>query len=290
MRYISRRCHYTLFRALAESVAMLSLEPPIDAEYKRVLANLPLPGGVDKPDLGALTMRDVIRAHFEIVNRFYMEGEGLGGVGPRDIGLLESAVARQHVSFGGQRKWGSMFEMAATLFFGLIKNHPFHDANKRTALLSMLYQLHQVGWCPSINEQEIENFTVDIAENNLGKHRYYRELKKNKSLDAEVRFIARYLKRHTRKIDLTHRVITYRELQVILAKNQFEMANPQDNHIDIIKHDERVKRRLFGFIEEKVPITTRVGRIGFPRWTAEVARGDIKNIRELTGLTAKKRS
>jgi hypothetical protein len=116
---------------------MLSLEPEIDAEFNRIVAQLP--ETTEGEGLYALGVVDVLRAHFLVANHFYLEGHGLGGIGPRDIDLLYSAVNRQYVAFDGHVKWKDQFEICATLFYGLIKNHPFYDANKRTAFLSALY-------------------------------------------------------------------------------------------------------------------------------------------------------
>ncbi|RLA43331.1 MAG: type II toxin-antitoxin system death-on-curing family toxin [Gammaproteobacteria bacterium] len=55
-----------------------------------------------------------------------------GGVGIRDEGLLESALSRPIQKFSHEPK-PSIFELAASYSFGLAKNHPFVDGNKRTA-------------------------------------------------------------------------------------------------------------------------------------------------------------
>ncbi|ULQ48124.1 type II toxin-antitoxin system death-on-curing family toxin [Flagellatimonas centrodinii] len=54
---------------------------------------------------------------------------GLPGV--RDDNMLESALARpRHLHhYSG----GDVFALAASLAFGIARNHPFSDANKRTA-------------------------------------------------------------------------------------------------------------------------------------------------------------
>jgi death on curing protein len=58
-----------------------------------------------------------------------------GGLpGLRDVGLLEGALDRPRSLFA-YRPQCSIFELAASLCVGLAKNHAFHDANKRTALL-----------------------------------------------------------------------------------------------------------------------------------------------------------
>lgn len=58
-----------------------------------------------------------------------------GGAGLRDAGMLASALERPI------NKWAyegaGLPELAAAYAFGLAKNHPFIDGNKRTALLAL---------------------------------------------------------------------------------------------------------------------------------------------------------
>jgi death-on-curing protein len=54
-----------------------------------------------------------------------------GGDGVRDMSLLESAMARpQNVAAYGDP---DVAELAASYAFGIARNHPFVDGNKRTA-------------------------------------------------------------------------------------------------------------------------------------------------------------
>ena len=59
--------------------------------------------------------------------RLLAEFGGLGGI--RDEGLLDSALARpaQLLAYGRP----NLFELAAAYAFGLVRNHPFLDGNKR---------------------------------------------------------------------------------------------------------------------------------------------------------------
>ncbi|MEO8460561.1 MAG: type II toxin-antitoxin system death-on-curing family toxin [Dokdonella sp.] len=67
-----------------------------------------------------------------IHERQLAEHGGRGGV--RDEGLLESAIARpQQVHAYGNP---DLADLAATLAFGLARNHPFVDGNKRTAAVA----------------------------------------------------------------------------------------------------------------------------------------------------------
>ena len=58
-----------------------------------------------------------------------------GASGLRDEGLLDSALARplNLLAYGDP----SLAELAAAYGFGLAKNHPFVDGNKRTAFLAV---------------------------------------------------------------------------------------------------------------------------------------------------------
>jgi death-on-curing protein len=55
-----------------------------------------------------------------------------GGVGVRDNGLLQSAMARPQNAFH-YNQIVSLTRLSAAYMFGIAKNHPFVDGNKRTA-------------------------------------------------------------------------------------------------------------------------------------------------------------
>jgi death-on-curing protein len=61
--------------------------------------------------------------------------ENFGGArGLRDEGLLESALARpQNLAVYGEP---DVFALAAAYAFGIVRNHPFVDGNKRAAFLA----------------------------------------------------------------------------------------------------------------------------------------------------------
>lgn len=74
----------------------------------------------------------------DIVLDFHAEQLALfgGADGIRDRGLLESALARPIDKLGyGENAIGVL---AAAYGFGIARNHPFIDGNKRTALASMV--------------------------------------------------------------------------------------------------------------------------------------------------------
>jgi len=261
---------------------MIIEEPGILAEYERWSKQIG-PHDPYRDDL-RLGIDDVIRAHFLIADFFYSEGHGMGGIGPKDINLLHSALHRQHASYGGQFKWEAPLEVAATLFYGLIKDHPFHDANKRTAFLTLLFQLQNFGLVPTVSKKELEDFAVAVAEDAIRKHRRFQDLDK-KVDDPHVQYIAHYLKSNTRKIDKRYYCVTYKKLKSILNKYGYDLQNPIDNHIDIVRIFER--KKIFGF-GVKETIGVKVTQIGFPGWSKQVGKGAINSVRKATNLVYEK--
>ena len=68
---------------------------------------------------------------------------GLSGV--RDQGMLESATDRARNRFLYDED-ATVFDLAACYGFGIARNHPFLDGNKRSALLTSLGFLEKNGW------------------------------------------------------------------------------------------------------------------------------------------------
>lgn len=59
-----------------------------------------------------------------------------------DVALADSAVARPRAGFDGQEFYPTVEAKAASLLFGLARNHAFIDGNKRIALLATLQFLN----------------------------------------------------------------------------------------------------------------------------------------------------
>ncbi len=75
-----------------------------------------------------LTLRVVASIHQRQIQRHG------GGHGTRDEGLLESALARpQNLAGYGEP---TVFDLAASYAYGIARNHPFVDGNKRTAFVA----------------------------------------------------------------------------------------------------------------------------------------------------------
>ncbi|EST21054.1 hypothetical protein N566_27720 [Streptomycetaceae bacterium MP113-05] len=90
-------------------------------------------------------------------------------VAVRDIGLLESAVARPAASMFGEEAYADLFDKAAALMQSLAVNHPFLDGNKRTAWLSTMVflRINGIELRPDIDAAEhliISVATGDVEE------------------------------------------------------------------------------------------------------------------------------
>lgn len=108
-----------------------------------------------------LKISQVLFIHDQMVKRFG------GSHGIRDTGLVESAVARPQATFGGKYLYRSIFDKAAALLQSLLKNHPFMDGNKRTALTSAGVFLKKNDYrLINKHEQEVE-FAIRVDNGNL---------------------------------------------------------------------------------------------------------------------------
>ena len=84
-----------------------------------------------------------------------------GASGIRDDGLLESALARPENLFA----YGSpdIVELAASYAYGLAKNHPFVDGNKRAAFLATGLFLALNGQRLVVAQAEAAVMVLDLA-------------------------------------------------------------------------------------------------------------------------------
>lgn len=240
----------------------------VEEEYRRWLEM----ASAEQAGVGdGLSIQDVLAVHFLIVDMFYGQREGLGGIGPKDLGLLSSAVGRQFASYAGHDKWATTEEKVATLLYGIVLNHPFHDANKRTGFLTALYLLQLQGRFPKITAKQFEDFVVKVADKS------FRQMEKFKRSfegheDADIKYIAHFIRSATREIDKRDYQITFSDLDRILGRFDFALSNPQGNYIDVVRTDGKYSGNW-------------VCQIGFPSWKKQVTRQAIKTVRQATGLT-----
>ena len=104
-----------------------------------------------------LSKNQVTALHSALIREF-------GGIdGIRDEGLLESALAAPFQTFGGEPVYPSLQAKAAQLGFGLIRNHPFVDGNKRIGAHTMLVFLAVNGIELRYEQQELIDIVLSVA-------------------------------------------------------------------------------------------------------------------------------
>lgn len=92
-----------------------------------------------------------------------------GGGGIRDSSLLDSALARARQRIGYEPK-SSIFELAAAYSFGIAKNHPFVDGNKRTAFTIGTLFLEMNGYILDVPEVDVAITFESLAAGKVSEH------------------------------------------------------------------------------------------------------------------------
>ncbi|WP_029422571.1 type II toxin-antitoxin system death-on-curing family toxin [Alicyclobacillus macrosporangiidus] len=129
-----------------------------------------------------LTPEEVIAIHLYVIREFSPNEQS----GVKFPDLLDSAVNRPKQSAFGHDAYPTIFEKSAALFESLAQNHVFHNANKRTAFLSLLQFLSYNGYTFVMPPKQAEDFVVDVVN-----HRY--------TFEDIVRIIASHSRRDSRE-------------------------------------------------------------------------------------------
>ena len=123
----------------------------------------------DEPCL--LTREAVLAIHAQLLARFG------GSAGIREDNMLESALAkpRQLHAYGQP----NVYEMAAAYAFGIVKNHPFVDGNKRAGFVAAYTFLGINGFDFTAPEEEAVIFTRGLAAGEITLEEYTLWLQKS---------------------------------------------------------------------------------------------------------------
>ena len=134
--------------------------------------------------------------------------------GVKNMELLESAIARPFQSVAGADAYPSDFEKAGALFHSLINNHPFHNGNKRTALISASVYLASCGlWLEHCSDDELFAFTLDVTTHSIAQHR-----------KSEVKVISSWLRRHSIKHSICDSLTAHTDGDCVLKDEQHLLA------------------------------------------------------------------
>lgn len=122
-----------------------------------------------------LSKRIILRLHADLI-------EAYGGTdGVRDEGLLDSAIHAPLQSFGGEELYPTLLEKAARLWYGLIKNHPFIDGNKRIGTHAMLVFLDINHETILYEDEDLINAALSVADGTMSYERLLQWLREHVS-------------------------------------------------------------------------------------------------------------
>lgn len=93
-----------------------------------------------------------------------------GATGPVNEAQLEAALARPKHRHAYESV--DLFRLAAAYAFGIARDHPFRDGNKRVALTLALVFLELNGWRVGAPETEAVSMTLALAAGEMGEPEY----------------------------------------------------------------------------------------------------------------------
>jgi death on curing protein len=118
------------------------------------------------------TLEEALHLHQRLIEMFG------GSVGVRDLGLLESALARPRSGY-----YSTIYEQAAALLQSLVQNHAFVDGNKRLGFALTAVFLLLNGYHLRVSPDEGEEFILKTL------------IEKR----AEISAISDWLRKHSKK-------------------------------------------------------------------------------------------
>jgi death-on-curing protein len=85
----------------------------------------------------------------------------------KDLGLLDSALARPRTTLFGEDAYPTLELKAAAMVHSIIKNHAMVDGNKRTSWFMLSSFLYINGYFNEMNADQGMEFTLGIATDKL---------------------------------------------------------------------------------------------------------------------------
>ena len=133
----------------------------------------------------SLSIAEVEYVAFSLAKEFMEWDEPIPAFDSRFPNTLESCLTVPFQKFGGKNLYKGLTEKGAILFYLMVKNHPFHNGNKRIAMTTLFYFLHKNKKSLKVNNQELYNFVKWVAES----HSKF----KDETVKAIEKFIIAYM-------------------------------------------------------------------------------------------------
>jgi len=215
---------------VAEPEKRTDSPPPVPFQWRTV--------GHER-DLKWLSAGQVLAIHNALVDDFRNDNDPIDPPGVRSRNLLESAVFRPQTAIGGSRKYPTVEMSAAAILHSLVHDHPFHNGNKRTALVAMLVFLDENGFLLTCDQDALFKLVLLLAQHALvsGDRRDL--------ADREALAVADWIANTARWMEKGDRPLAFRRLRRILAEYgcQFEFT-AGGSRINISRTVERRSKML----------------------------------------------
>lgn len=187
-----------------------------------------------------LTAEEVSGIHECLEQDFSNSDDPIQPPGIRDRNLLASAVQRPQTALGDALKYPTVEMAAAALLHSLTLNHPFHNGNKRSALVAMLVFLDENNMKLDCREEDLFRKVLQVAQ-----HRLIPPGVDDRP-DREVLNLAQWLKDSSSRVEQGERVLKWIRLKRILTGHgcTFDFFGGVGNRINI--HRTCPEQRVFG--------------------------------------------
>ena len=110
-----------------------------------------------------LSVKEVEYVAHSLAQKLMEWGEPIPSFETRYPYILESCLATPRQAFGGRDMYFTLLKKSSILFYLMIKNHPFQNGNKRTAVMTLFYFLLKNEKWLKVTNQELYNFSVWVA-------------------------------------------------------------------------------------------------------------------------------
>ena len=228
-----------------------------------------------------LTEVDVLVVHEELERDAEQASDPISPPGVKHPELLGSACMRPQTGMPDEPKYPTVEMAAAALVHSIVNNHPFHNGNKRTALVAMMVFLDQNNhWLrDTVRQKDLYLWILEVARHRIldDKFRY------DDLADHEILAMAEWIRRNSRSIDRSERLLRWRELRSILARDfDCDIENKAGGKV-VIRRTVRVSSRnpFRGFKKDTArTFTFTPGTEG-----RDVGLGTVRELRNQLGLT-----
>jgi death-on-curing protein len=201
-----------------------------------------------------LTAQHVLHIHEALVVDFASSPDPIFPPGVKHPDMLESAVGRQHTALGGVRKYTTHGHVAASLFFGLALNHPFHNGNKRTAIVSLLCFADMNGLNLTASEGDLYDFVLKVVNHGF---RPISRMSETEATDREVQALAGWITPRLRRKAHFNRSVKWRDLRNVLAVHGVACETASGSQLECVRGPKRSVVDFDGDTKEVGPAIVR---------------------------------